>query len=81
MIHMSGLNDLFRLYMITQRDGVDYNLAFIEDDFEAPPRHEDFDPAYMNALFTYGYAKARTGYAWQKVPPYVSPPSGRTRVR
>jgi hypothetical protein len=71
MIHMSGVNDLFRVYMITQRDGVDYNLAFIEDDFEAPPHTEDFDPTYMNALFTYGYAKGRAGYAWKKTPPFV----------
>jgi hypothetical protein len=81
MIHMSGLNDLFRLYMITRRDGVGYNLAFIEDDFEAPPRHEDFDPTYMNALFAYGHAKGRAGYAWKNVPPYLSPPSGRAQVR
>lgn len=70
MIHMSGLNDLFRVYMITQRDGVDYNLAFIGNDFEAPPREGDFDRNYMNALFNYGYAKARQGYQWRKAPSF-----------
>ncbi len=71
MIYMSGVNDLFRVYMITQRDGVDYNLAYIEDDFEGPPNEGGFDPTYMNALFAYGYEKARNSYAWKKTPPYV----------
>ena len=34
MIYASGINDLFRVYFITKRDGVDYNLAFIDDGFE-----------------------------------------------
>lgn len=71
MIYASGVNDLYRAYFVTQRDGVDYNLAFIGDDFQAPPRKQDFDPVYMNALFEYGYAKARHGYPWKKAPPYT----------
>ena len=71
MIHISGLNDLFRVYFITQKDGVDYNLAFIGDDFKALPHEGDFDPKYMKALFAYGYAKGQKGYAWKKAPPYI----------
>jgi hypothetical protein len=70
MIYMSGVNDLFRVYFTTQLDDVDYNLAFIEDDFEAPPGAGDFDPTYMNALFEFGYEKGRNGYSWKKTPPY-----------
>ena len=29
----------------------------------------DFDPAYMRALFDYGYELARSGYKWHKAPP------------
>ncbi len=72
MIQMSGLNDLFRVYFITQRDGVDYNLAFIGDDFKAPPHEGNFDPKYMKALFAYGYAKGRKDYAWKKAPAYIN---------
>jgi hypothetical protein len=75
MIHVSGLNDLFRVYVVTQRDGVDYNLAFIDSGFAAPPRKEDFDPNYMNALFEYGYAQALSGYPWKKAPPYMYGPA------
>ena len=72
MIYMSGVNDLFRVYMITQRDGVDYNVAYIEDDFEGPPNEGGFDPTYMNELFAHAYEKAQDGYAWKKTPPYVN---------
>jgi hypothetical protein len=68
MIHSSGSNDLMGIYFITQRDGVDYNLAYIGNDFSAP-RAGDFDKSYMNALFDYGYQRARRGYSWKKVPP------------
>ena len=68
MIHSSGSNDLMGIYFITQRDGVDYNLAYIGSDFSAP-RAGDFDKAYMNALFDYGYQQARRGYSWKKAPP------------
>jgi predicted patatin/cPLA2 family phospholipase len=71
MIHTSGSNDLLRTYFLTQRDGVDYNLAYIGRDFSAPHPGE-FDKAYMNALFDYAYQKARHGYAWQKVPPILA---------
>jgi len=71
MIYMSGVNDLFRLYFTTQLDDVDYNLAFIEDDFVAPPGAWDFDPTFMNALFEYGYKKGRNGYSWKKTPPHL----------
>ena len=54
MIHSSGTNDLLRIYFVTQRDGVDYNLAYIGSDFSAP-QAGDFDKAYMNALFDYAY--------------------------
>ena len=71
MIYVSGINDLYRLYFVTQADGVDYNLAYIEDDFQAPPSDGMFDPVYMNALFEYGYNKGKNGYQWHKTPPFL----------
>jgi len=73
MIHASGSNDLLRTYFLAQRDGVDYNLAYIGSDFSAP-HPADFDKTYMNALFDYAYQKARHGYAWKKVPPMLAAP-------
>lgn len=74
MIHFSGLNDLLRIYFITNRDGVDYNLAYIGTDFTAP-HTGDFDQAYMNALFDYGYQQAVNGYPWRKAPPFLTAPA------
>lgn len=68
MIASSGVNDTYRMYLITRRDGVDFNLASIGDDFTVPYKGP-FDQGYMNALFSYGFEKGRAGYPWQKTPP------------
>jgi hypothetical protein len=68
MIHYSGYNDVLRIYSTTQRDGVDYNLAYIGRDFTVEHK-ADFDPVYMNALFDYGYQRAVQGYPRRKAPP------------
>ena len=75
MIHYSGYNDILRIYATTQHDGVDYNLAYIGRDFTVPHK-EDFDPAYMQALFDYGYRQASHGYPWHKQPPILAVPEG-----
>src|SRR5262249_56620466 len=33
LIHTQGLGDLYRIYMTTTRDGLDFNLAYIGPDF------------------------------------------------
>jgi hypothetical protein len=68
LIQTQGLGDLYRIYLTARQDGLDYNLAYIGADFKAE-RKEDFDNAYMRALFDYGYQLGRKGYPWQKVPP------------
>jgi hypothetical protein len=68
MLAASGKNDVLRTYFISQRDGVDYNLAYIGADFKAPKTGE-FDQVYMNALYDYGDRQARSGHAWHKTPP------------
>jgi hypothetical protein len=63
-----GIGDLYRIYATSQRDGVDFNLAYIPPD--APPHgKEQFDPTYMRGLFDRGKAMAAAGYSWQKTPP------------
>jgi hypothetical protein len=75
MIHYSGYHDVIRIYFASERDGVDFNLAFIGKDF-THERTVSFDTAYMRALFDYGHAKARNGSAWVKRPPAFSEPDG-----
>ena len=69
MIAASGMNDVIRMYNAAQRDGVDYNLAFIGGDFTVK-LNEPFEQHYMRALFDYGYERARRGYDWEKRPPF-----------
>jgi hypothetical protein len=68
MTASAGMNDLYRIYLTTQRDGIDYNLAYLDDEFEVPYKGP-FDRTYMNTLFEYGYRKGIEGYPWKKLPP------------
>ncbi len=68
LIQTQGVGDLYRIYHTTQLDGVSFNLAFIGPDFKFPHTTE-FDTAYMQALFEYGYKQGLGGKEWQKYPP------------
>jgi predicted acylesterase/phospholipase RssA len=68
MTASSGVNDLYRMYLTTKRDGVDFNLAYIEDDFHIPYKGP-FDKEYMNHLFEHGYRVGLVGHEWHKTPP------------
>ena len=70
LLHFAGIGDIGRIYLTTQRDGVAFRLAYIGRDFQAE-RAEPFDPNFMQALFDYGYEKARPGYPWWTTPPAV----------
>ena len=63
-----GLGDLTRMYVRAKADGIDYNLAAIPAEFEAP-HPKPFDRAYMQALYEVGVSLGRAGYAWAKLPP------------
>jgi hypothetical protein len=68
MIASNGLNDTFRIYLTTRRDGVGYNLAYIDDNF-TEPYVGPFDRDYMNKLFQHGFNQGRSGSPWHKAPP------------
>jgi hypothetical protein len=68
MIGSSGYNDILRIWSTAQRDGIDFNLAFIGRDFTGTYT-TPFEQAYMRALFDYGFDKGRRGYPWAKEPP------------
>jgi hypothetical protein len=68
LINYNGVGDLYRMYMVTERAGASFNLAYIPEDFQAP-HPEDFDQGYMRALYRYAYDKAAKGYPWVHAPP------------
>ena len=73
LIHTQGIGDLYRIYLTAQKDGLDYNLAFIPPTFNEPHR-EMFDSEYMRALYKTGYDMAVKGYPWSKYPPGLAGP-------
>ncbi len=68
LIRTQGIGDMYRIYLDCERDGIDFNLAYITEDFDIKP-NEDFDPVYMGKLFDLGYQLAKNGYPWEKAPP------------
>jgi predicted acylesterase/phospholipase RssA len=70
LVEYQGIGDLYRIYTTTQRDGVEYNLAFIPDTF-ITPHTTDFDTAYMRELFDLGQRLAAVGYTWYREPPVL----------
>lgn len=72
LINTQGVGDLYRIYTTTQRDGVDFNLAYIPKSFSAP-HPEEFDTEYMRKLFAFAYDRAAKGYVWDKTPPGLGP--------
>jgi hypothetical protein len=67
-----GVGDLYRIYTTTQRDGIDFNLAYIPPTFNTP-HEEEFDTNYMQQLYRVGFDQARAGYRWEKYPPGFEP--------
>jgi patatin-like phospholipase len=70
LIKNQGIGDLYRIYSICRRDGIDFNIASIPSDFREV-RKGPFDAEYMNALFDRGYDLASHNYSWVKSLPEI----------
>ena len=67
LIRTQGIGDMFRVYHAAQRDGLDFQLADIPEDFDSQPA-EQFDPVHMRQLFDLGHNLAESGYPWKRTP-------------
>lgn len=65
LLHFSAVNDIVRIYLLAQRDGVRFRLAYIGPDFQGT-REEPFETQYMRALFAYAEAQGREGGRWRE---------------
>jgi predicted patatin/cPLA2 family phospholipase len=68
LIQTQSIGDLYQIYTETQRDGINFNLAYIPKTFNAP-HNEEFDTQYMRQLFQIGYDRAINGFNWDTKPP------------
>lgn len=67
LIRTQGIGDTYRIAAVTNRDGVAVKLTSIPGTAMRNPGDEIFDPAYMSALFEYGYQRTVSGKAWSIV--------------
>ena len=67
LIRNQGIGDVYRIFTLAQRDGIDLKLTWIPRDSVDIKSDEAFDPEYMSALFDYGYRRAIEGKAWENV--------------
>jgi predicted acylesterase/phospholipase RssA len=67
LIRTQGIGDTYRIAAITNRDGVAVEMTWIPKTAPLDPGDEVFDPAYMSALFDFGYQHAVNGDAWHLV--------------
>lgn len=76
IVRTQGIGDLYRIYLQTCRDGLDFNLAYIPSDFTA--ESEGYvDTEYMKKLFDMAFDLAKAGYVWEKAPPQLDTESIR----
>jgi predicted patatin/cPLA2 family phospholipase len=68
LIRTQGIGDLYRIYALAERDGLNFNLAYIPAAFNEKPA-EQFDPVWMRKLFDLGHEMAKDGYPWLEAPP------------
>jgi hypothetical protein len=72
LIGGSGSGDIYKIYAVAKRDGMDLNIVSVPPDFDAEAQ-EPFDPLYMKALYDAGYALGVKGDAWSPTPPGFLP--------
>ena len=73
LITTQGVGDLYRIFIGARRDGLEFRLASIPDDFNEESK-EAFDPEYMKKLYDLGFQMAKAGYPWDTTPPGMAQP-------
>lgn len=68
LIKTQGIGDLYRLYAIAMRDGIDYNFIDIPTDFTVEAK-SPIDNKYTRALYETGFEMGRGVVRWKKAPP------------
>jgi hypothetical protein len=72
LISTQGIGDLYQLYLVCQRDHIDYNVTYIPESF-TEKLVEPFERGYMNRLYQVGRRQMLDGKAWSKYPPGYNP--------
>jgi hypothetical protein len=73
LFKVSTTSSLYRMYVLADRYGVEFNLRTIPQDFDVGFPALVFDRAGMNRLFDLGYRLGRDSAEWEKHPPDIDP--------
>ena len=73
LIRTQGIGDMFRVYLSSQRDGMNFHVIHIPGSFTRRPK-EQFDRDYMRKLFDVGRQLGRSKTPWHREPPAFSAP-------
>jgi predicted acylesterase/phospholipase RssA len=65
LIYAQGINDLYRLEVAAARESEDFNVAYIDAQFNYS-HPTAFAPDFVRHLFQYSYSLAARGYPWHK---------------
>jgi hypothetical protein len=62
-------NTLIATYEFARRNAWEFHATAIEQEHAIATSSFNFDTAYLRDLFAYGYARGRSGRAWQTTLP------------
>jgi predicted acylesterase/phospholipase RssA len=68
LVRTQGLGDLYRMASAAKRDGLNFRVIMIPQDFDFKIQHP-FDVAYMKAVYQRGLEIGRAGVPWLSAPP------------
>ncbi len=69
--HYDG--DIYRIYVLSERDEISFNLASIPEGTNIKATNGMFDTVYMQKLYNLAFEKAKNGYPWSNYPPGFQP--------
>ncbi len=73
LFKLASTSAVFRAYVLASRNGIEFNVAAIPQDYDLGFSVIEFDAKGMTELFEFGYNQARDGYEWLKEPPFLDP--------
>jgi len=68
LLNVQGFSDLENIYKIVTADGVEFNCAYIGNDFTFTHAVR-FETGFLRRLYQYGYDQSVAGTAWKKTVP------------
>lgn len=79
LLKVSGINDLYRLYLSTRDDNVEFRYVSLPSDY-VRSIEKQFDKEEMNRQYEIGYKLGLQGTPWQTLPPGYALPDQKQLI-